>query len=149
MGANRTFRQEGLLRPEEMKRRIVRGGVDDVRRLQRRIERGRPERSPARERAADRHAPPPDARVAMSEWELARARTGQATYRRIRAAIRAAAVSGEETLLTGSTELPAHAALAYAEQCLAFEGKGAVEVAVAGAVLRIHPVSVKRAESAA
>ena len=131
--------RERLRRREEMERRIVRGGVDDVRGLQRRIEIGRPDRSSTRARAVGSHAPPASARVATSEWDLAQAQALQATHRRIRAAIRAAAASGEETVLTGSTELCADAALAYANECVPFEGVGTVDVTLDGPVLLIRP----------
>lgn len=140
MSANRTETdRERLRRREEMERRIVRGGADDVRGLQRRIERGRPNRSRARAWAVGKHAPPPSGRVATSEWELARTQAVQATYRRIRAAIRAAAAFGEESVLSGSTELSADAALAYAKECLPFEGGGTVDVTLDGPVLLIRP----------
>jgi hypothetical protein len=123
----------------EFARRTVRGGVEDVRMLQRRIERGRPDRAPARSRAVGAHPSPISARVATSEWDLARAQAGQATYRRLRAAIREAASSGVETVLTGSTELSSSAALAYAKQYMPLEGITTVDAHLEDSALVIRP----------
>lgn len=123
----------------EFARRTVRGGAEDVRTLQRRIERGRPDRVPTRRWAVGRHPAPVSARVATSEWDLARARAEQATYRRLRGAIREAAASGATTVLTGSTELSSHAALAYAQQYMPLEGITAVDAILAGSAVVIRP----------
>lgn len=139
MRANRTNLRVPQNRRKELERRIVRGGVQDLGLLNRRIARGRPSRASTRLWTVGRHAPPANAKVATSEWDLARAQAGQATYRRIRAAIREAASSGQETVLNGSTELSSRSALAYSRQYMAQERITTVDTTLTGPALVIRP----------
>jgi hypothetical protein len=107
--------------------------------IERRIKRGRPDRAPAQSWAVSRRPSPINVRVATSEWDLARAQAAQVTYRRLRTAIRQAASSGMETVLTGSTELTSGAALAYAQQYMPPEGITTVDATLDGPVLVIRP----------